>query len=102
MPAVAARKVLTSLDGRHARDRLIELLPQAGVRIDGPDPWDLQVKDDRMWMRVLRDGTLGFAEAYLDGWWECPRIDLLVERLWRARLDEHVKDNWVLIAYALK
>jgi cyclopropane-fatty-acyl-phospholipid synthase len=98
----ATQKVLTSFDGRRGRDLIIELLDQAGIRVNGPDPWDLQIHDNRFFDRVLRAGTLGFAEAYMDGWWDCERIDQLVERAWGARLDEHVKDNWVLIAYALR
>jgi cyclopropane-fatty-acyl-phospholipid synthase len=96
------QKVLTSFDGRRGRDLIIELLGHAGIRVNGPDPWDLQIHDDRFFDRVLRAGTLGFAEAYMDGWFDCERLDLFVERAWGARLDEHVKDNWVLIAYALR
>ena len=94
----AAPKVLTALDGRRARETIHELLAKADVQVGGTDPWDLRVHDDRMYTRILRDGTLGFAESYMDGWWDCDRLDALVERVWRARLDEYVKDNWALIA----
>ena len=97
-----ARDLRTTIDVRRAREMFGEILAGAGVRLDGPEPWDPQILDDRLYERVLHDGTLGFAEGYVDGWWECARIDQLVERLMRARVDEHVKDNWVLVAYALR
>jgi len=102
MPAAASLKLLTTLDARRARTSIQELLAHAGVRIGGSDPWDLRIHDDRTYTRILRDGTLGFAESYMDGWWDCDQLDALVERVWRARLDEYVKDNWALVAYALR
>jgi cyclopropane-fatty-acyl-phospholipid synthase len=98
----AAQKLLASLDDRRAGDLFAELLAPAGITINGPEPWDPQIKDDRAYSRCLRDGTLGFGESYVDGWWECERLDQMAERLIRHRVDVHVKDNWALIAYALK
>ena len=51
-----------------------QLLSTAGVRIDGPDPWDIQVRDERFYARVLKDGSLGLGESYMEGWWECARF----------------------------
>jgi len=101
MPAVANR-LLSIFDDRRAADMFAELLLTAGIRINGPDPWDPQIKDDRLYQRVLRDGTLGFGEGYMDGWWHAERVDQLCERLMRSRIDDHVKDNSVLLAYAIK
>lgn len=98
----AAQKLLASLDDKKAGDLFHELLASADITINGSRPWDVQINDDRIYARVLREGTLGFGEAYVDGWWDCERVDQLVERLMRERVDEHVKDNWVLIAYALR
>ena len=36
-----------------AKDRLAELLRAADIDIDGSDPWDLHVLDDRFFARVL-------------------------------------------------
>jgi cyclopropane-fatty-acyl-phospholipid synthase len=106
MPATAtatALKMLTQpFDERRGAELFTELLATAGIHINGSDPWDPQIKDDRLYTRILRDGTLGFGEGFMDGWWTCERPDQLVERLMRYRIDEHVKDNWVLLAYAVK
>lgn len=66
-----------------------EILAAAGVRIDGPEPWDIQVRDDRFYDRVLCEGTLGFGESYMDGWWECLALDQLTARLLEHGIKEY-------------
>jgi cyclopropane-fatty-acyl-phospholipid synthase len=58
-------------------ERLIE---PADIRIDGGRPWDVRVHDERLFQRVLAHGTLGFGEAYMDGWWDCDAIDQMIHR----------------------
>ena len=98
----AALTLLATLDEKKAGLILHDLLASAGVTINGPNPWDLQIKDDRLYGRVLRDGTLGFGEAYVDGWWDAEQLDELLVRLIRARIDVHIRDNWVLLAHAVR
>jgi len=57
------------------------LLQSADVEIDGTRPWDLKVHDERLYDRVVSFGTLGFGEAYMDGWWESEAIDELCCRI---------------------
>jgi len=78
----------------HQGKKLIEgWLAETGVRIDGSDPWDIRVRDDRFYARVLRDANLGLGEAYMEGWWDCPRIDEFICRLLRGNLEEKVRRN---------
>lgn len=67
---------------------IARLLNQAGIEINGPNPWDIQVLDDRLYNRVIKDHSLGLGEAYMDGWWECPRIDQMAARLARGNIEE--------------
>ncbi len=78
-----------------------ELLSTAGIKINGSDPWDMRVHDERTFDRVLRDGSLGLGEAYMDGWWDCERLDEFFYRILRSRLDERVRFNWPLISRAV-
>jgi len=75
-----------------SRDRAFveELLTLADVRLDGERPWDIAVHDDRLFHRVVSAGSLGLGEAYMDGWWDCERLDVLFDRLLSARLDRKV------------
>lgn len=68
------------------------VLARAGVRIDGGDPWDIRVNDDRFYAAVLARGSLGMGESYMAGDWDCERVDELVVRLLRADVDDLVPD----------
>ncbi|AKL12343.1 TPA: cyclopropane fatty acyl phospholipid synthase [Kluyvera intermedia] len=65
-----------------------ELLSQAGIVINGPEPWDIRVHDTRFFKRVLQQGSLGLGESYMEGWWDCKRLDVFFDKLLCARLDE--------------
>lgn len=65
-----------------------ELLSQAGIIINGTNPWDIQVHDPRFFKRVLQQGSLGLGESYVEGWWDCPQLDTFFQRLLNAHLDE--------------
>ncbi|MDF1586751.1 cyclopropane fatty acyl phospholipid synthase [Marinimicrococcus flavescens] len=63
-----------------------ELLAEADIAIDGERPWDLQVRDARAYERILKDGSIGFGEAFMEGWLDCARVDQMAERAYRADL----------------
>lgn len=71
-----------------------DLLAGAGVTINGNRPWDIQVRDERLYMRVLRERNLGLGEAYMDGWWDCPRLDEFFYRILKHGLDGKITGTW--------
>ncbi len=70
-----------------------ELMEHAGISINGPHPWDIRVFDDRWYQRIWRDKNLGLGESYMDGWWNCPSIDEMINRLLRGGLEERVRGS---------
>ena len=50
------------------RNRIESILHHADVIINGSRPWDIQVKNNRLYRRIMAQGSLGFGEAYMDGW----------------------------------
>ncbi|WNP32882.1 cyclopropane fatty acyl phospholipid synthase [Enterobacter kobei] len=74
-----------------------ELLGRAGITINGSAPADIQVKNPRFFKRVLQEGSLGLGESYMDGWWECDRLDIFFNNVLRAGLENqlphHLKDT---------
>ncbi len=66
------------------------LLKKADVTIGGSRPSDIIVHNDELFARVLRQGTLGLGEAYMDGWWDCEAIDQFVAKVISAHLDQEV------------
>ena len=63
-------------------------LELADIQINGIRPWDMQIKDDRLFERVVRKGSLGLGEAYMDGWWEAEALDWFFTRVLEARLEQ--------------
>ncbi len=70
------------------------LFNYADIQINGPHPWDIQVYDERFYGRVLREGSLGLGETYLDGWWDAPALDEFFHRLCAADLAEKNFGKW--------
>ena len=57
-----------------------ELLSRAGIAINGSAPADIRVKNPDFFKRVLQEGSLGLGESYMDGWWECDRLDMFLAK----------------------
>lgn len=62
------------------------MLDQAGIVLNGSNPWDIQVRDESMLRRLLTGGSLALGESYMDGKWEVDQLDELIHRLLRSPL----------------
>jgi cyclopropane-fatty-acyl-phospholipid synthase len=69
---------------------LEKLVGEAGIRFNGDAPWDIQVHDPEVYQRILSQGSLGFGEAYMDGLWECERLDELFHLLLSFDINEKI------------
>ncbi len=78
---------------RTAEQVVRNLLEQADIRINGQRPWDLQVHHPGFYRRVLREGSLGLGESYMDGWWDAQALDEFFTRLLAADLEERVRGD---------
>ena len=58
-----------------------QILDAAGIKINGKNPWDIQVHDERLWNRIISQRELGLGEAYMDGWWDVKSIDQFLTKL---------------------
>ena len=81
-------------------NRFEHLLSLAGVVLNGNRPWDIQVHDDRLYSTVMRTGSLGLGEAYMDGWWDVAQLDEFICRLLKAELDTKVGSLQDILNYA--
>lgn len=69
---------------------LQELCARAGICINGSAPWDIRVKDKQVYEQVLSRGSLGFGETYIEGLWECSRLDEFFTRLLKTEPVRHL------------
>jgi cyclopropane-fatty-acyl-phospholipid synthase len=67
------------------------LFSRACVEINGRNPWDIQVRDDSLYPRLLKDKNLALGESYMEGLWNCLRVDEFIYRILIANLDEERK-----------
>jgi|AntRauTorckE6833_2_1112554.scaffolds.fasta_scaffold05397_2 cyclopropane-fatty-acyl-phospholipid synthase len=77
-------------------------LEASDIQINGDRPWDIQVHDDRLYDRMMRQGSLGLGEAYMDGWWEAEALDQFFTRILQAKLDKKFVRNPTVIFEYLK
>jgi len=82
---------------------LAELLSPLDIRLGGSRPWDIRVNDERMFHRVLAQGSMGAGESYMDGWWDCEQMDEMLTRVLRSDIDEHLRSpRAVLLALSAR
>ncbi len=74
-----------------SRRKLESMLTRADIRLDGARPWDVQVRNESLFDRVLAYGNLGAGEAYVDGWWDCEALDDMVCRIWQSDLPVYMR-----------
>jgi len=77
-----------------------DLLSLAEIEINGRNPWDIQVHDERFYKRAVTEVELGLGESYMDGWWDVEKLDEMIYRIVRTDLQNKVKRN-LKIAFQL-
>ncbi len=75
-----------------AAQKVTEILGFAGIAVNGSEPWDIQVHDERFFDRALGEGSIGVGESYMDGWWDVQALDEFFTRFRRADLASYVHD----------
>jgi cyclopropane-fatty-acyl-phospholipid synthase len=73
---------------RLAEQAIVVPFERADVRINGDRSFDIKVNDKKFLNRLMRRGTLGFGESYMDRQWESDDLAELVSRLLLAEADE--------------
>ena len=69
------------------------LLDEAGITINGDNSYDIKIHNEEFYDRVLNQGTFGLGESYMDGWWDCDKLDEFFDRVISAGLESKIKKN---------
>lgn len=75
------------------KQQITKLLNESGITVNGDQPWDIQIKNTRFYNRIIRQGSLGLGESYMDGWWDAGRLDEFFFRILKNKLDEKFTIN---------
>ena len=78
------------------------ILDAADVRVNGARPWDIRIRNEDFYDRVVGDGSLGLGESYMDGWWECDALDEMMARALRAGGEGAIARNWRTALHVLR
>lgn len=70
---------------------MVEMLAQAGLRVHNPDIYE----------RILREGSVGLGEAYMDGWFDCDHLDAFISQLLQDGVAKKLSNTWQSRALAL-
>jgi cyclopropane-fatty-acyl-phospholipid synthase len=73
-----------------SKDKVQQLLTKADITINGTRPWDIQVHNEGLYDRVLREGTLALGESYVDGWWDVPDLSEFFAKALRSKIADQV------------
>jgi cyclopropane-fatty-acyl-phospholipid synthase len=65
-----------------------KLLRSADIEINGDRKWDIQIKDEIFYDRIIKSGSLGLGESYMDGQWECDDLEELFHRLLKNKIEQ--------------
>ena len=72
-------------------DKYSEFLESIDVEINGNRPWDLTVHNPDVFKSILFNGSLGFGESYMKGWFDCERLDLFFEKVLKQGVSTEIQ-----------
>ena len=85
-----------------SRDVAARILEAAGIPINSSEPWSIQVHNEKVWDRVISQKQLGFAESYMDGWWDCEALDAMITRLLSIDVLRLLRPNPTLVLHVAR
>lgn len=77
------------------------LLLKVDITLNGSNPWDPQIHDERFYSRVFNDGSIGLGETYMENWWDCEQLDVFIYRTLQANLDRYIDKPIYRLGYRL-
>jgi len=81
---------------------IIGQFESAGIQVNGPNPFDIKINNEKFYEAVITKGTLGIGESYMDGWWDCEDIAEFINRNIRSKWIKHQKKTIGLYLFYAK
>ena len=98
VPEIARSLVIAAI-ARTKTD--VSFLSSTGLPIPTKRPWDVVVRDEGLWFRVVLNASLGFGDGYVDGAWTTEDLHGCLTRLiqtdgLRAHTNKRWSPTWLL------
>lgn len=84
------------------KKRLEGLLAQCGIELNGERSFDIQIKDERVFDRILKNPSLGAGDSYVDGWWDCEALDEFFNRILRYLNVDEIYGRWQILRLLMR
>lgn len=81
------------------KKKIEELFSCTGITINGKNPWDIQVTNEKFYERLWLHPELALGEGYMEGLWECQHLDEFFCRLLQPETENAKKKQWLLWLY---
>lgn len=77
----------------------------AGIDCKEDQLCGFKIHDSRFYEKVLKQGSLGLGESYVDGWWDAERLNEFIYHVTKADLESTIKPSllqmWHISKYCL-
>lgn len=83
------------------KKQLESILDDADIKIGGNREWDIHVHRPELYRRAVTQGNLGLGEAYMEGWWDCDRLDEFFYRVIASKAEDKITPAVMLIGKVL-
>lgn len=77
-------------------------LSEAGIQLNGSRPYDVRICNPKIFQKWMLDPSIIVGEAYMDGWWECDKLDELFFKLFVHYFNKNYFNRWVAALYFLR
>jgi cyclopropane-fatty-acyl-phospholipid synthase len=78
---------------KNDRSVVEKFLAPTNITFGGDDLCSIHVNDERFFTRAIHHGLLGIGESYMDGWWDCKKLDQLTATFLLSKLGEKITQH---------
>lgn len=82
--------------------KLASILATADIKINGNRPWDVQIFDDEVFKRAVKEGPFGWGETYIQGKWQTKELDRFFYKLLQADEAKRTDSATAILRYGLQ
>lgn len=79
-----------------------KLFEKSGITINGNQPWDIQIQSDNFYNGIWIRPELSLGEGYVNGLWECKKLDEFFHRLLRFNIKNYNRDESLFIYHIIE